>query len=91
MAHYPETPHTNTWYATSQPTMCTMSTPEPSLSAFSSGPNSNGASGAFQGLLGTETLSPFIDFLPDRPRADGDGDIASLFLGIDLELPSRLS
>ncbi|KAJ5699713.1 hypothetical protein N7536_002726 [Penicillium majusculum] len=89
LSHYPETPHTNTWYATSQPTMCTMPTPEPSWSAFSH-PNSK-TSGALQGLLGTETLSPFIDFLPDRPRADGDGDISSLFPGIDLELPSRLS
>ncbi|KAJ5429235.1 hypothetical protein N7491_006251 [Penicillium cf. griseofulvum] len=90
LSHYPETPHTNAWYATSQPTMCTMPTSESSLSAFSSGPNSKGAPGAFQGLLGTETLSPFIDFLPDRPRGDGDGDIASLFPGIDLDLPSRL-
>ncbi|KAF7522764.1 hypothetical protein PCG10_007278 [Penicillium crustosum] len=91
MSHYPETPKTNAWYATSQPTMCTMPTPKPSLTAFSSGPNSMTAPGAFQGLLGTETLSPFIDFLPNRPREDGDSDIASLFPGIDLELPSRLS
>ncbi|KAF4767354.1 hypothetical protein HAV15_009399 [Penicillium sp. str.  len=82
LSHYPETPHTNTCvYHANARTLVVCVFP---------GPNSK-TSGTLQGLLGTETLSPFIDFIPDRPRADGDGDIGPLFPGIDLELPSRLS
>lgn len=92
LSHNPETTHTNSWYTPSQRTMFITPTPEPSLPAFSSDPYSKETTGAFRGLLGTETLSPFIDFLPDRSWEDVDGDIASLFPGIDLGLlPSRLS
>ncbi|CAG8908389.1 unnamed protein product [Penicillium egyptiacum] len=91
LSHYPELININAWYTPSQRTMCTMPTPEPSLSAFSSGPYSNEASDVSLGILGAETLSHFIDFLPDRCWANGDGEIASLFPGVDLELHSRLS
>ncbi|KAE8387993.1 hypothetical protein BDV23DRAFT_160092 [Aspergillus alliaceus] len=89
LSHYPETTHTSAWPTPPQRT--TMPTSEPSLSGFSSVPYSKETSGALQGVLGTETLSPFIDFLPDWSWVDDDGDTASSFSGVDLGLPPRLS
>jgi hypothetical protein len=91
LSHYPRTTHPSAWQTPLQRTMYTMPTSEPLLSGFSSVPYSTETSGALRGVLGTETLSPLIDFLPDWSWVDHDRDIASPLPGIDLGLPSTLS
>ncbi|RYP66114.1 hypothetical protein DL769_006111 [Monosporascus sp. CRB-8-3] len=84
LSHYPLTTRTSAWCTPSQQTTSSMPTPESSLSGLSSVPYIKEPSDALRRVLGTETLGPFIDLLPDWSWADDDGDTASLFAGTDL-------
>ncbi|KAF9773516.1 Bikaverin cluster transcription factor bik5 [Fusarium sp. DS 682] len=80
--------YSNNWYGPLQQTSSCIPTPEASLPELPSVPHDNsGQSEALQRVLGTETLGPFMDLIPEWPWVDGEHGTSSSLAGFDLGPP----
>ncbi|EXA44001.1 hypothetical protein FOVG_05508 [Fusarium oxysporum f. sp. pisi HDV247] len=86
-SQYPTPAYSNNWYGQLQQTPPSISASEASLPAMAAVPlDSSGQSDALQRVLGTETLGPFMDMIPEWPWVDAEHGASSL-AGFDLGPP----
>ncbi|KAF5674627.1 bikaverin cluster-transcription factor [Fusarium circinatum] len=86
-SQYPTPAYSDNWYGPLQQTPSSIPASDASLPGLAAAPlDSSGQSDALQRVLGTETLGPFMDMIPEWPWVDAEQGASSL-AGFDLGLP----
>ncbi|KAF4335196.1 bikaverin cluster-transcription factor [Fusarium beomiforme] len=86
-SQYPTPIYANNYQENLQQTPSSIQTPEASLPGLPAIPHDSSQSEALQRVLGTETLGPFMDFIPEWPWVDADHGASSSLAGFDLGPP----
>ncbi|KAF5250686.1 hypothetical protein FANTH_4129 [Fusarium anthophilum] len=86
-SQYPTPAYSDNWYGPLQQTPSSIPASDASLPGLAAVPlDSSGQSDALQRVLGTETLGPFMDMIPEWPWVDAEHGASSL-AGFDLGPP----